>query len=127
MSDCISREQAIKSAECIIKSNSEMKTFCILRMLKELPSVSKNDDCISRQAVLEMAYDMSEIDGEHFDSPCFVVDVDDIKKLPSVIEDIKSEILSYKDDKIIHAEVNEMIDIVLDIIDKHISGKEQTE
>ena len=87
----------------------------------------QSGDLISRQAVLEMAYDMSEIDGEHFDSPCFVVDVDDIKKLPSVIEDIKSEILLYKDDKIIHAEVNEMIDIVLDIIDKHISGKEQTE
>ena len=54
MSDCISREQAIKSAECIIESNSVMKTLCILRMLKELPSVSKNDDCISRQAVLDL-------------------------------------------------------------------------
>lgn len=42
----------------------------------------------------------------------------------SVIEDIKSEIAGYKDNKIIHAERNEMIDIVLAIIDKHISGKE---
>ena len=41
MSDCISREQAIKSAKYIIESNSEMKAFCILRMLKELPSVPK--------------------------------------------------------------------------------------
>ena len=41
-------------------------------------------DLIDRQAVIDMAYDMSEIDGEHFNSPCFVVDVDDIKKLPSV-------------------------------------------
>ena len=40
MSDCISREQAIKSAKCIIESNSVMKAFCILRMLKELPSVT---------------------------------------------------------------------------------------
>ena len=40
-------------------------------------------DLIDRQAVLDMVYDMSEIDGEHFNSPCFVVDVDDIKKLPS--------------------------------------------
>ena len=40
-----------------------------------------------------------------------------------VIEDIKSEIAEYKDDKVIHAERNEMIDIVLDIIDKHC-GKE---
>ena len=41
----------------------------------------------------------------------------------SVIEDIKTEISEYKDDKVIHAERNEMIDIVLDIIDKHC-GKE---
>lgn len=42
----------------------------------------------------------------------------------SVIEDIKSEIAEYKDDKIIHAERNDMIDTVLEIIDRHISGKE---
>lgn len=41
----------------------------------------------------------------------------------SVIEDIKTEISEYKDDKVIHAERNEMIDIVLDLIDKHC-GKE---
>ena len=40
----------------------------------------------------------------------------------SVIEDIKAEIAEYKDDKVIHAERNEMIDIVLDIIDKHTKG-----
>lgn len=39
------------------------------------------DDLISRQAVLEMAYDMSEIDGEHFTEPHMVVDVADIQKL----------------------------------------------
>ena len=38
----------------------------------------------------------------------------------SVIEDIKTEIAEYKDDKVIHAERNEMVDIVLQIIDKHI-------
>lgn len=31
-----------------------------------------------------MAYDMSEIDGEHFTKPWMVVDVEDIQKLPSV-------------------------------------------
>ena len=41
-------------------------------------------DAISKQAVLEMAYDMSEIDGEHFTEPCMVVDVEDIQKLPFV-------------------------------------------
>jgi hypothetical protein len=37
-----------------------------------------------------------------------------------VLDKIRAEIVEYKDDKIIHAERNEMIDIVLDIIDKHI-------
>lgn len=41
-------------------------------------------DAVSRQAVIEMAYDMSEIDGEHFNEPCMVVDVKDIQKLPPV-------------------------------------------
>ena len=40
----------------------------------------------------------------------------------SVIEDIKQEIAEYKDDKVIHAERNEMIDIVLQIIDIHTKG-----
>ena len=47
------------------------------------------DDLISRQTMLEMAYDMSEIDGEHFTEPCMVVNVEDIQKLPSVTQ--KSE------------------------------------
>ena len=42
------------------------------------------EDAVSRQAVLEKAYDMSEIDGEHFTEPCMVVDVEDIQRLPSV-------------------------------------------
>ena len=41
-----------------------------------------------------------------------------------VIEDIKAEISEYKDDKIIHAERNEMIDIVLEIIDKYKAESE---
>lgn len=35
------------------------------------------------------------------------------------IEQIQAEIAEYKDDKIIHAERNEMIDIVLEILDKY--------
>ena len=48
----------------------------------------------------------------------------DIDDMPTVcdLEQIMAEIAEYKDDKVIHAERNEMIDIVLDIIDKHISG-----
>lgn len=41
-------------------------------------------DLISRQAVLDMAFDMSEIDGEHFEDKYMVVEVDNIRQLPSV-------------------------------------------
>lgn len=37
----------------------------------------------------------------------------------NVLEQIRAEITEYKDDQIIHAERNEMIDIVLEIIDKY--------
>lgn len=37
----------------------------------------------------------------------------------SVLEQIRAEIAEYKDDKVIHAEQNEMIDIVLEILDKY--------
>lgn len=36
-----------------------------------------------------------------------------------VLDKIRAEISEYKDDKVIHAERNEMIDIVLGIIDKY--------
>jgi len=36
-----------------------------------------------------------------------------------VIDKIRAEIAEYKDDKVIHAEQNEMIDIVLEILDKY--------
>ena len=58
----------------------------------------KREEAISRQAVFEMAYDMSEIDGEHFTKPWMVVDVEDIQKLPSVkpqepvLDQIRAEI-----------------------------------
>lgn len=41
------------------------------------------------------------------------------------IDEIKAEISEYKDDKIIHTEQNEMIDIMLEIIDKHIGGDKE--
>ena len=57
------------------------------------------DDVVSRQAVLKMAYDMSEIDGEHFTEPCMVVDVEDIQKLSSVRpQEQTGKWLDYRDD-----------------------------
>ena len=41
-----------------------------------------------------------------------------------VLEQIRAEIASYKDDKVIHEERNEMIDIVLEIIDRYVKGGE---
>jgi len=41
-----------------------------------------------------------------------------------ILDKIRAEIAEYKDDKIIHAERNEMIDIVLDIIDKYKAESE---
>ena len=43
----------------------------------------------------------------------------DRDRLQNAIDKIRTEISEYKDDKIIHAERNEMIDIVLDVIDKY--------
>lgn len=42
------------------------------------------ENCISRQAVLGLAYDMSEIDGEHFTEPYMVVNIEDVQKLSPV-------------------------------------------
>lgn len=47
------------------------------------------------------------------------VDMDRFKAVPDVLNKIRAEISEYKDDKIIHAEQNGMIDIVLDILDKY--------
>ena len=48
-------------------------------------------------------------------------------RLVDVLDKIRSEIASYKDDDIIHAERNEMIDIVLEIIDKYRGDKNETD
>lgn len=55
------------------------------RFLEVKAEQEQSTDAVSRQAVLEMAYDMSEIDGEHFTEPWMVVDVEDIQKLPPAI------------------------------------------
>ena len=54
----------------------------------------------------------------------------ELKKNPIVIEravldKIRAEIAEYKDDNVIHAERNEMIDIVLEIIDKYKAESEE--
>lgn len=49
-----------------------------------------------------------------------------LKERASVLDKIRAEIAEYKDDKVIHDERNEMIDIVLDIIDKYkVESEEQ--
>lgn len=41
------------------------------------------------------------------------------KEINDVLDKIRDEIAEYKDDMVIHAERNEMIDIVLELIDKY--------
>ena len=88
--DAISR-QAVKDLFCRICMESNIcyrsKETCEdLKLFDKLPSVKPqlSEDAISRDVVIKLAYDMSEIDGEHFDEPCMVVDVEDIQKLPPV-------------------------------------------
>ena len=68
--------------------------------------------------------DMCYIDGTYALNPSRISVRPSWCPIKCDIEDIKAEITEYKDDKVIHAERNEMIDIVLNIIDKHI-GKEK--
>ena len=68
--------------------------------------------------------DMCYIDGTYALNPSRISVRPSWCPIKCDIEDIKPEITEYKDDKVIHAERNEMIDIVLNIIDKHI-GKEK--
>lgn len=90
-------------------------------IFKEITHQFECEDAISREAVIEILNNATLGESKIAER---------VKELPSVqpsrkvIEDIKAEIDEYKDDKVIHAERNEMIDIVLQIIDKHISGKE---
>lgn len=57
---------------------------CGAKYTKLLGGQEPCEDAISRQAVLKMAYDISEIDGEHFPVPYMVVDIADIQKLQPV-------------------------------------------
>lgn len=50
----------------------------------------------------------------------------DRDRLQNAIDKIRAEIAEYKDNKIIHAERNEMIDIVLEIIDKYRGQEPKT-
>ena len=57
-------------------------------------------------------------------------DIEDIKdsiREGTPLDDLRAEISEFKDDKIIHAERNEMIDIVLEIIDKYNTESNQQE
>lgn len=78
----MTREEAITEyiVPAINRTWNEKVCKKILEALQQEPC----EDAISRQAAIEMAYDMSEIDGEHFTKPCMVVNVEDIQKLPPV-------------------------------------------
>lgn len=64
-------------------------------------------------------HEIDEIGGEY--NPYLGCSKEYIDRQPTVdvLDKIRAEIIEYKDDKIIHAEQNEMIDIVLEILDKY--------
>ena len=91
----MTREEAIKHLETYSTTNGSGQTTqaqheeakqMAIKALEQEPC----EDAISRQAVIELAYDMSEIDGEHFAEPCMVVDLEDIRHLPSVTQEPKT-------------------------------------
>lgn len=82
-------DMAIKALEQNEKAEEWYKLF-----VEKLDEQEPCEDAISREAVIKLAYDMSEIDGEHFSEPCMVVDVEDIQKLSSVIPIVPSEMES---------------------------------
>lgn len=82
MDDLIRRSDAIRVASGYCHWTNIPKELAKLPSVNPIPC----EDAISRQAVLDLAFDMAEIDGEHFDKPFMVVEADDIKVLPSVTQ-----------------------------------------
>ena len=84
MDRLISQFEVIRAIEKYVDNIFTKNMGDLINDIKAIPSAEPCEDAISRQVVLEMAYDMSEIDGEHFTENYMVVDVADIQKLPSV-------------------------------------------
>lgn len=80
----MTREEAIDRLKEAKVGHKEFLSVETLNMAIQALEQEPCGDAISRQATLEMAYDMSEIDGEHFTERCMVVDIKDIQKLPPV-------------------------------------------
>lgn len=84
--------------------------YCI-RCGKPLYGLFDTDMCVDCSKTLVTATDHTE-----------QVSYESLYIPKSVIEDIRAEIASYKSDRLIDVERNEMIDIVLEIIDKHLKA-----
>ena len=88
----------------------------IFRKEIECMSHTKCSDCILEKVCDPIS--TTPLDSEYIEAFGMAIEA------LSAIEDIKAEIAEYKDDKIIHLERNEMVDNALEIIDRHIGGKE---
>ena len=84
----------------------------------ELKKKSVKDDIVSYNIAIQAIKDLDKMNGIALDLASENDDL--IEKL----DNIRAEILEYKDDKIIHAERNEMIDIMVEIIDKYKAESE---
>ena len=119
--DAISRQAVLKTLDDMDNVLDEDRTIENYKeLLKEcyevLPPVNpqktpmidkSNFDQEQYKADLQCAYD------------CGKASVNPQEPKTDVLDKIRAEIAEYKDDKVIHDERNEMIDIVLDIIDKY--------
>lgn len=82
----MTKEEAIKILEGAIKKPNTQDGYLGQALTMAIAALSAEpcEDAISRQAIRYLSYDISEIDGEHYKEPHYVVDFDDIEKLPSV-------------------------------------------
>ena len=67
--DCISREAAISAAKHIFKSNSEMKAFCMMKMLEELPPAKPKKRTGEWQQDMDGTFLCSECGSGYKDQP----------------------------------------------------------
>ena len=119
----------------------ESKTEKIIKMRDATPeekesideyikSISQpSEDCIDRQSLIDnwnSCADMLMSEGDSEIVMGWIFNAPSVTPTQEpVLDKIRTEIVEYKDDKVIHAERNEMIDIVLEIIDKYKAESEE--
>lgn len=109
-------EQAINNLQRLRKAYIDRHT------LSELKKKSVKDDIASYDIAIQAIKDLDtcrEPYNKGYEDGVKATNKDARIYVDAALDEIRAEILEYKDDKIIHAEQNEMIDIIVEIIDKY--------